>query len=110
MTAPVKAGDLRHRITIETASRTSDGAGGASVTWNAVADVWAAIWTRSSDETFEHDRLAGRATHDIWIRYRSDVKPEMRIRSGARTFGILGVIDPEDRGRWLRCPVEERDL
>lgn len=110
MTAPIKAGDLRHRITIESASRVSDGAGGASATWTLVAEVWAAIWTRTSDETFAHDRVAGRATHDIWIRHRGDVKPEMRIRSGTRTFDILGVIDPEDRGRWLKCPALERDL
>ena len=31
MKAPVKAGDLRHRITIERPERTSDGAGGSTV-------------------------------------------------------------------------------
>lgn len=110
MRAPVKIGDLRHRVQIESAARASDGGGGATVTWIEVAEVWAAIWTRTSDETFEHDRAAGRATHDIWIRHRADLKPEMRIRSGARSFDILGVIDVEDRGRWLKVPVLERDL
>ncbi len=110
MKAPITIGDLRHRVQIESQARVSDGGGGATVTWTTVADVWAAIWTRTSDEVFEHDRAAGRATHDIWLRYRSDVKPEMRIRKGARTFDILGVIDPDDRARWLRCPALERDL
>lgn len=110
MTAPVRIGDLRHRVQIESAERSSDGGGGATVTWTVVADVWAAIWTRSSDEAFEHDRMAGRATHDIWIRHRTDVKPEMRIRSGSRVFDVLGAIDVEDRGRWLKLPALERDL
>ncbi|MBK9077731.1 MAG: phage head closure protein [Hyphomicrobium sp.] len=110
MKAPVTIGDLRHRVLIETAARTGDGGGGAVLTWTAAAQVWAAIWTRTSDETFEADRIAGRATHDIWIRYRSDVKPEMRVRFGARVFDILGAIDVEDRQRWLKCPVVERDL
>lgn len=110
MSAPVKIGDLRHRVQIESAVRVSDGGGGATITWTVVADVWAAIWTRTSDETYEHDRTAGRATHDIWIRHRAGVKPEMRIRSGTRVFDILGVIDAEDRGRWLKLPVLERDL
>jgi SPP1 family predicted phage head-tail adaptor len=110
MSAPVRVGDLKHRITIETMERTGDGGGGATVTWNAVADVWAAVWSRDATENFVLDRVAGRATHDVWLRYRTDIKPEMRFRLDERVFDILGVIDFEDRGRWLRCPVEERDL
>lgn len=110
MKAPVTIGDLRHRVQIETAARTSDGGGGAVITWTLVAEVWAAIWPRSADEGLTLDRVAGRATHDIWIRFRSDVKPEMRIRFGARVFDIRGAIDAEDCGRWLKCPSEERDL
>ncbi len=110
MKAFVTLGDLRHRITIEQAVRTPDGAGGATIAWQPVASVWAAIWTRSSDEAFALDRVAGRATHDLWMRHRPDIKPEMRVTFGARVFDVRGVIDPDDRGRWLKCPLEERDL
>lgn len=110
MKPPVTIGDLRHRVRIEAASRVSDGGGGATVSWTTVAEVWAAIWPRASDEVFQSDRVAGKATHDIWIRHRSDVKPEMRIVLGTRQFDIRGAIDIEDRIRWLKCPCEERDL
>lgn len=110
MRAPIKIGDLRHRIEIQQSARTSDGAGGAVLAWTALGEVWAAIWPRNASERFELDRTAGRATHDIWIRARGDVRPEMRIRFGARTFDIHGVIDVEDRGAWLKCVVEEKDL
>jgi SPP1 family predicted phage head-tail adaptor len=110
MKAPVRAGDLRHRVFLESATRTSDGAGGSTTEWSAVAEVWAAIWSRTVEEDFTLDRLAGTASHDIWIRYRSDVTPDMRFRCGARIFDILGAIDIEDRGHWLKCPSEERDL
>jgi SPP1 family predicted phage head-tail adaptor len=110
MKAPVKAGDLRHRVVIESPTRTSDGAGGSTTEWNTVAEIWAAIWSRTVDEDFTLDRVAGTASHDIWIRYRSDVTPDMRIRCGSRIFDILGAIDVEDRGAWLKCPSEERDL
>lgn len=110
MRAPVKIGDLRHRVQIEQASRTSDGGGGAALTWVLVAEVWAAMWPRSMREPHDMDRVAGRATHDVWIRFRSDVKPEMRMRFGARVFDIRGVIDPEDRGAWMKCIVQEKDL
>ncbi len=110
MKAPITIGDLRRRVTIEAAVRTSDGGGGSSVTWQAVADVWAAIWPRLADEVVTLDRVAGRASHDMWIRYRADIKPEMRVVFGTRIFDIRGVIDVEDRKAWLRCPLEERDL
>lgn len=110
MRAPVRAGDLRTRVSIELQSRQPDGQGGWLVTWVAVADVWAGIWPRSVGESVQHDRPAGTATHDIWLRYRPNIKPEMRIVAGARVFGILGVMDVEDRKRWLKCIVEERDL
>jgi SPP1 family predicted phage head-tail adaptor len=110
MKAPVKVSDLRHRVAIESAARTGDGAGGATLDWQLVAEVWTAIWSRDAFETFALDRVAGKATHDIWMRYRGDVTPDMRIRFGIRLFDILGAIDVEDRGHWLKCPVEERDL
>jgi SPP1 family predicted phage head-tail adaptor len=107
---PVNAGDLRHRVTIESATRTGDGAGGATITWGTVAEVWAAIWPRTVSETFALDRVAGTTTHDVWMRYRSGVTPAMRITFGNRVFDILGAQDVEDRGHWLKCSVEERDL
>ena len=110
MKVPITIGDLRHRVQIETAVRTSDGGGGATVAWTLVADVWAAIWPRTSDEALQLDRVAGKATHDIWIRFRSDVKPDMRVKFGTRVFDIRGAIDADDRARWLRCPSVERDL
>lgn len=105
----VRAGDLRHRVVLERPVRTGDGGGGSDVSWVFIAEVWAAIFPRSADETFVHDRVAGRATHDIWIRKRTGIGPEMRVRLESRRFDLKGVID-EGRGKYLRCPAEERDL
>lgn len=110
MKAPVSTGDLRHRISIEAPVRAPDGGGGADVTWALIDEVWAAIWPRTSAETVRLDRTESVATHDVWMRYRSGVAPEMRIRLGTRVFDIRGVIDADERRRWLKCIVEERDL
>ncbi len=110
MSAPVNVSDLKHRVAIERAARSGDGAGGNIVAWLHVAEVWAAIWPRQAGESFTMDRVAGKATHDVWIRHRKDVVPEMRLRLGEREFDIRGVIDHEARGRWLKCVVEERNL
>ena len=55
-------------------------------------------------------RLAGTVTHEVVLRYRAGVVPAMRFRKASRIFHILAVIDAEERGRWLKCWCEEREL
>ena len=103
-------GRLRHRLTLESASRTPDGGGGASETWATVAEVWAEIAPTSGTEAVDADALTGRISHEIVFRYRSGVAPVMRLRGGSRLFDIAAVIDVDERRRWLKCLCTERDL
>ena len=107
---PLTIGRLRHRLTLEAASRTPDGGGGAEETWTAVADVWAEITPTGGAESVDADALTGRVSHEIVLRYRPDVAPVMRLRSDARLFEIAAVIDVDERQRWLKCLCVERDL
>ena len=107
MSAPV-IGKMRHRLTLQQAVRVSDGGGGATVTWTAIADLWAAIWPISSDERVDADGLQGRITHEVWLRFSANVAPHMRFVFGARIFDIRSVIDVEEAHRFQRCLVEER--
>ncbi|MCB1504685.1 MAG: phage head closure protein [Hyphomicrobiaceae bacterium] len=106
----MRIGDLRHRLALEEAARVDDGAGGAEETWMLVDELWAALRPISGQERQVADQLAGRVTHEIWVRYRAGVKPEMRFRAGARVFEIRAVIDTSERRRFLKCLAEERDL
>jgi len=103
-------GRLRHRLTLESASRTPDGGGGASETWTTVAEVWAEITPSGGTEVVDADALTGRVSHEIVFRYRADVAPVMRLRRGTRLFDIAAVIDIDERHRWLKCLCVERDL
>lgn len=105
-----RIGELRHRMRLEAVSRTPDGAGGADETWTIVAELWAALKPLSGQEGLEADRIAGHVTHEVVVRYRQGVVPAMRLVHGARAFDIRAVIDIEERRRFLRCLVEERDL
>lgn len=106
----IAIGRLRHRLTLEAATRTPDGGGGASETWTTVAEVWAEISPTSGTEAVDSDALTGRVSHEIVFRYRSGVAPAMRLRSGTRLFEIAAVIDVDERRRWLKCLCVERDL
>ena len=108
MTSPI--GALRHRLALERAVRTPDGGGGVTESWVLEADVWGSIRPLSGEERLEADRVSGRVSHEIRIRYRANVVPAMRLRQGTRVFHIVAVLDDDERRRWLTCRCEGRDL
>lgn len=101
-------GALRHRVVIERLVRTSDEGGTATLTWSALAIVFARIEANSGREIEVADGVAGRVTHKVLMRHRSDVLPEMRIVAGTRILEIRAALDRDGRGRWLECLCEER--
>ena len=103
-------GRLRHRLTLESATRTSDDGGGAVETWTTVAQLWVRITPTGGTEIDDADGLGGRITHEITLRHRAGVTPVMRLVSGDRRFEIMAVIDIDERRRWLKCLCMERDL
>jgi SPP1 family predicted phage head-tail adaptor len=105
--SPVSIGALRERLTLEAPSRAGDGGGGATVTWDPVAELWAAVRPITGDERLRHDAVTARVTHEVWIRHRADVVPAMRFTAGARILHIVAVLDPGRRDR-LQCLCEER--
>jgi SPP1 family predicted phage head-tail adaptor len=102
--------DLRHRLTLEELSRVADEGGGFTESWVTVTTLSADLRPISGDERLESDRLAGTVTHEVVLRYRAGLVPAMRFRTPSRIFHILAVIDVEERGRWLKCWCEEREL
>jgi SPP1 family predicted phage head-tail adaptor len=104
----VTIGELSHRFALQSPVRTADGGGGAAVTWALIAEVWGALRPVSGGESAEADGVSGRLKHEIWIRYRDGVLPEMRFVLGARVFEVRAAIAHGWRHRFLKCLVEER--
>lgn len=104
----VRIGDLRQRVRLETATSTPDGGGGGAESWLLVAELWAAVRPLAGQERVEADAIAGRVTHEVFIRHRTGVTAAMRFVLGSRIFDIRAALDVDERQRWLRCLVEER--
>jgi len=108
----MRAGQLRHRVTIEQMTEAQDSYGGVTVTWSEVDTVWAAIEPITGREKFVGGGDVRFAENEVQIRmrYRSDVTPKMRLTDeGGTVYNIRAVID-----RWgvkrellLRCTVAE---
>ena len=91
----MRAGDLRHRVTIQkrAAPQTQNSAGEITTTWSPVATVWAAVEPQSGTEGLEQDARVAQVSHLVRIRRRTDVTPAMRAVEGSHTYEILAVLD-----------------
>jgi SPP1 family predicted phage head-tail adaptor len=101
-------GALRQPLTLEAPIRTEGEGGTATLAWSVVAQVWAAIAPLTGREMVSADAVAGRVTHEVRLRFRGGVRPEMRFTIGSRMLEIRAVLDEGERHRWLVCLCEER--
>ncbi len=105
----MRAGRIRHRVTIQSESQTADGAGGYGLAWTDLATTWAAVEPLNGRERLQADQVQDETTHQITMRYRSDVVPigKYRVLFGTRTFNVTSVINPDERNISLTLLVEE---
>lgn len=100
-------GDLRHRVTLQTLTRTDDEGGGYTEAWANAATVWAAVEPLEGYERLRAMQVSPTLSHRIRMRYRAGVTSAQRIRYAGRAFGISAVIDPGERHRELHLLCEE---
>lgn len=93
----LKAGELRHRITIQSVTEAQDTYGEADGTWATFATVWAAMKALGGSEGFTAgtDRPQGR--YLFTVRHRDDLTEKMRISYGGQTYDIESIQDPDGR-------------
>lgn len=104
--AMIRAGKLRHKLTLQAATESADAVGGTTETWAAVATIWGDIRPLKAEELVNADKLTQTATHNIRIRYYSGLTPSHRlVYDTTRTFQIIEVISVRERGHMmdLRC-------
>jgi SPP1 family predicted phage head-tail adaptor len=101
------AGALRRRLELEAPVRAGDEAASATTNWVAMGGVWAAVIPGSGGEAVSADGVHARISHEIQIRWRSDITAAMRFRDGATLFAIHAVRDGDPHRRRLVCLVEE---
>ena len=106
----MKAGRLRHFLTLEQAVETQNSRGEAIPSWTGVTDLWGSIEPLSGREGLAANQLYATATHQIRIRYRAGVVPKMRFTKGGREFEIDAVLNSDERNRELVCLCTERGL
>lgn len=102
-------GQLRHRLKIyDKGTLTRNATGEEIPAYDAlVATVWGAVEPLSGREFLEANQVQADATIRIRIRYRSNIRPEMRVIEGSHTYHIDSVLDQRGERKELHLMCRE---
>lgn len=100
---PVRGGDLRHVVTVQSYTDGAPDALGQPVrSWAALyTGIRAAIWPLTGREYLAAQSINSKIDCKIRIRYHAGIYSKNRVIWGARTFEIATVIQPEMRPIYL---------
>lgn len=104
----MRAGRLRHKITIEHSSEVRDGRGETTKTWSTFATPRAGIYPQSGGENFQLHQENNSVSHKIVTRYMAGITPDMRVSYNGRVFDIESVINVGERNKMLHIWCKER--
>ena len=107
----IPAGQLRHRIRIDTQTSVLDDSGNMTLTWTPITtdQLAARMRGRSAQQAYRAGRDEGTRRWEADIRYRADVGTNCRVVWQNRQFDIEGVINLDGRQRYLTLYMLERN-
>jgi len=103
---------LNRRLTLETATRVADEAGGYTETWTPLGVLWAEVTARTGRETQSGAVPVSMVPYTIVVRGAPVDHPErpvsqQRLRDGTRVFHIRSVAERDPKGQYLICMADE---
>lgn len=103
---------LSRKLVLEEAQRLPDGAGGYTLSWFALGELWAEVRAGTGRERAGEFVTLSTVPYRITVRAapqgaESRPRPEQRFREDARIFRILAVAEAGPRGEYLTCFAHE---
>jgi SPP1 family predicted phage head-tail adaptor len=109
----VDTGRLRHRITIEEPTDSSDGQGGKTRVWKTFLTGFAEIKPSTGMIRLSAQKIETDVSHTVTIRFRKDLAPGTNMRvnytvgSLTRYFYIHAMLNVEERNRYWQLLCKE---
>ncbi len=104
----MRAGKLRHKVSIERATITQDDYGGIVRTWGTVATVPASVEPINGREYFTAYTTLSEVTTRIRIRYLDGLTVTDRITHRGTVYNIVSVINSDMRNEELVLMCKSR--
>ena len=98
---------LDHKVILQERTQIPDEQGGWFWTWSEVREMWATIKPIKAEYVLNYMQWDVDITHEIKVRYDSDIVKEKRFYYDSRIFHIEKVIDPRETKNTLICYCRE---
>jgi SPP1 family predicted phage head-tail adaptor len=103
----MRAGDLRHRVTIQLPVESQNDFGEVITTWQDYKTVWAVVLPLTGREYFASRQVNAEVTVQIQMRYIPGITPKMRVVEGSKVYEIEAVMDVEGKKKELQLLCTE---
>ena len=103
----MRAGRLRHRITLQSSTAMQDAYGQPVKTWTDTATVYAGVEPIGGREQYRAQAERAELTHLVVMRWLPNVEPINRVVFGTRIFDVENVINNHERDRELHLLCRE---
>lgn len=103
----MEIGDLRSRIYLQTYTETPVGNHDVNPVWTSIKGVWAKIVPAKALTVMLSMQTDKAITHKIYIRYQENITTEHWILFESKRYRIRGVVNMQQRNRFLELSCEE---
>ena len=97
----IRAGRLRHRLTLQYKSETRTATGDVAWTWTTDSTVWGAIEPFSGREYLAAAQTQNENNVRIVMRYHATIGAAWRILNDSKVYSILSLQNEDERDRML---------
>jgi SPP1 family predicted phage head-tail adaptor len=103
-----RAGRFRHYVEIQRSVQTRDEQGSFTDSWASIGFAWCNIVPIGAIEQLRADQTQGQMSHRIYMRYRSDITNQHRIKYGSRIFALNPPSNVGERSREIEILATEK--
>ena len=106
----MRAGTLIHRLTIQRWTPDVDPKWGLSPAWTDIETIWGCVTPKSGTEKPDGDGVQASVTHEVSVRYRSDLTSKDRLVFQNRTFDIVSILNVDELNVQLLIDAREHPI
>lgn len=104
-------GELRHRIIFQKLKEETTNENGFPLSdderWDDFKTVWSAVYPLRGSEFWSAMAVQNENSVKFICRYITNINTDMRILYNSREFDIIGIIDVDERHKWLQIMASE---
>jgi SPP1 family predicted phage head-tail adaptor len=93
----IRAGRLRHRLTLQRKTETRTSTGDVTIAWVTDSTVWGAIEPLSGKEYIAASQTQNEAEVKILIRYHATIADTWRVVNDGKAYSIHAILNADER-------------